>query len=408
MDGPTVVATAGLWRRRTQQLLTGDRLRAAYDAAVGRWPDRWQLLQYYLAEDDTQDSPQSDRDGGVEDEEQHYDEEEQPSEGLPHPHRQRWRQIEQQHQQRWKELELQHQQLWQELEDPGNEERVRMDKDHEEERRHLGQKHDQQRQSLLARHYQERSELHRQEDSAGRQLDELERAGDLQRVGRLVDLLCEELTGYHDLHWEGLTGDCKVKLEEFDLDNDMRWEEADFYHETEWEDLNRLRHMHNEQLTVLPKLYREGLDRSHGLQWLDLQHTLQQQWQELEQRHQRESLELEERFPSVRSGELDRLLEECSSRRHELQDELQKELDKELEEQLQEPLCLVTDRPPRAVGGEASGDQRPGSDLRPTPRTEACPARPAGKRRHQEPPAADAGQPPDAKRARPDVSDGQQ
>ncbi|KAF0309379.1 hypothetical protein FJT64_019502 [Amphibalanus amphitrite] len=54
MDGPTVVATAGLWRRRTQQLLTGDRLRAAYDAAVGRWPDRWQLLQYYLAEDDTQ------------------------------------------------------------------------------------------------------------------------------------------------------------------------------------------------------------------------------------------------------------------------------------------------------------------------------------------------------------------
>ncbi|KAF0289540.1 hypothetical protein FJT64_012239 [Amphibalanus amphitrite] len=55
MDGPTVVATAGLWRRRMQQLLTGDRLRAAYDAAVGRWPDRWQLLQHYLAEDDTQD-----------------------------------------------------------------------------------------------------------------------------------------------------------------------------------------------------------------------------------------------------------------------------------------------------------------------------------------------------------------
>ena len=54
MDGPTVVAAAGLWRRRTQQLLTGDRLRAAYDAAVGRWPDRWQLLQHYLAEDDEQ------------------------------------------------------------------------------------------------------------------------------------------------------------------------------------------------------------------------------------------------------------------------------------------------------------------------------------------------------------------
>ncbi|KAF0310865.1 hypothetical protein FJT64_018269 [Amphibalanus amphitrite] len=64
MDGPTVVATAGLWRRRLQQLLSGDRLRAAYDAAVSRWPDRWQLLQYYLAEDetDTQAGAESDED----------------------------------------------------------------------------------------------------------------------------------------------------------------------------------------------------------------------------------------------------------------------------------------------------------------------------------------------------------
>ena len=46
------------------------------------------------------DSPQGDRDGEIEDEEQHCDEEEQTSEGPPHPHRQRWRQIEQQHQQR--------------------------------------------------------------------------------------------------------------------------------------------------------------------------------------------------------------------------------------------------------------------------------------------------------------------
>ncbi|KAF0292186.1 Reticulocyte-binding protein 2 a [Amphibalanus amphitrite] len=375
MDGPTVVATAGLWRRRMQQLLTGDRLRAAYDAAVGRWPDRWQLLQHYLAEDDEQDSSHGDRDGEIEDEEQHCDEEEQPSEGPARPHGQRWQLIEQQHQQRWKELELQHQQLWQELEHPGHEERVRMDKEHEEERRHLEQKHGTEWQNLDERHYEERIAIHQQHS---------------------------EDTGCLNMPTE-----------------------------------DQLRQ----------------LDCSHQQQWENLQHTLQQQWQELEQRHQRESRELEERHPNTGSEEKKiRLLEECSNRRHELQEELQKELEKELErqkkeelkeelknelrdelrkelreelkkelkeelreelkkmlcDQLQQQQCPAEDRPPRAVGGEASGEQRRGSDLRPTPRTEACPARPAGKRRHQEPPAADAGQPPDAKRARPDVSDGQQ
>ncbi|KAF0308410.1 hypothetical protein FJT64_020363 [Amphibalanus amphitrite] len=53
MDGPTVVATADLWRRRTQQLLAGDRLRTAYDAVVSQWPDRWRLLPYYLKVDET-------------------------------------------------------------------------------------------------------------------------------------------------------------------------------------------------------------------------------------------------------------------------------------------------------------------------------------------------------------------
>ncbi|KAF0307347.1 Reticulocyte-binding protein 2 a [Amphibalanus amphitrite] len=53
MDGATVVATAGLWRRRLQQLLSGDQLRKAYDAAVSRWPDRWQLVPRYLTKDKT-------------------------------------------------------------------------------------------------------------------------------------------------------------------------------------------------------------------------------------------------------------------------------------------------------------------------------------------------------------------
>ncbi|KAF0300444.1 hypothetical protein FJT64_027057 [Amphibalanus amphitrite] len=431
MDGPTVVATAGLWRRRLQQLLSGDRLRAAYDAAVGRWPDRWQLLQHYLAEDDTQaarrimtkrgtvstnniiltfdstdlpseirvgyvkvrvrpfvpapmrcfrcqrfghtkdncrgrptcskcasqdhtdetcdsetprcvncgegqtphsaydrscpayvkekeimtikatrnlsfkearevynqshpktsyaqkealrrgeeerkarearrarlvqkaleakeassadsasgNSPQGDRDGGVEDEEQHCDEEEQTSEGPPHPHGQRWQLIEQQHQQLWKELELQHQQLWQELENPGNEERVRMDKEHEEERRHLEQKHGTEWQNLDERHYEERIELHQQH---------------------------KEDTGCLNMPTE-----------------------------------DQLRQ----------------LDLSHQQQWENIQQVFQQQWQQLEQRHQRESRELDERFPSIRSGEeLDRQLEECRRKCHQLRQKLEKQL----------------------------------------------------------------------------------
>ncbi|KAF0298725.1 hypothetical protein FJT64_003930 [Amphibalanus amphitrite] len=53
MDAASVDATAGLWRRRLQQLLSGDRLRTAYDAVTGWWPDRWEMMPYYLAVDET-------------------------------------------------------------------------------------------------------------------------------------------------------------------------------------------------------------------------------------------------------------------------------------------------------------------------------------------------------------------
>ena len=47
LDGPTVAATARLWRQNMQHLLSGDRLREAYTAAT-RWPDRWQLVQHLI------------------------------------------------------------------------------------------------------------------------------------------------------------------------------------------------------------------------------------------------------------------------------------------------------------------------------------------------------------------------
>ncbi|KAF0310274.1 hypothetical protein FJT64_002018 [Amphibalanus amphitrite] len=53
MDAASVDATAGLWRRRVQQLLSGDRLRTAYDAVTGWWPDRWEMMPYYEAVDET-------------------------------------------------------------------------------------------------------------------------------------------------------------------------------------------------------------------------------------------------------------------------------------------------------------------------------------------------------------------
>ncbi|KAF0307200.1 hypothetical protein FJT64_021411 [Amphibalanus amphitrite] len=53
MDAASVDVTAGLWRRRLQQLLSGDRLRTMYNAITGWWPDRWKMTPYYLAVDGT-------------------------------------------------------------------------------------------------------------------------------------------------------------------------------------------------------------------------------------------------------------------------------------------------------------------------------------------------------------------
>ena len=46
LDGRTAAATARLWRRRLEHLLSGDRLWTEYTAASTRCPDRWQLWQY--------------------------------------------------------------------------------------------------------------------------------------------------------------------------------------------------------------------------------------------------------------------------------------------------------------------------------------------------------------------------
>ena len=54
LDGPTVTATARLWRQRLEHLLSGDRLREVYTTATTRWSDRWQLRQYIVRDSPTE------------------------------------------------------------------------------------------------------------------------------------------------------------------------------------------------------------------------------------------------------------------------------------------------------------------------------------------------------------------
>ena len=49
----TAAAVAGLWQRRLRYLLSGIRLAGQYQAAISRWPDRWQLDHFYLAAGET-------------------------------------------------------------------------------------------------------------------------------------------------------------------------------------------------------------------------------------------------------------------------------------------------------------------------------------------------------------------
>ncbi|KAF0310279.1 hypothetical protein FJT64_002025 [Amphibalanus amphitrite] len=265
MDAASVDATAGLWRRRLQQLLSGDRLRTAYDAVTGWWPDRWEMMTCYVAVDETdsEDSEEGDDGGEAGGEERRGADEEQTSEGLPRPQLEKWQQ-----------LERQHQQLWQELEPRGYGKRRSLNEQHDKECQHLERHHDEMWWQMKTRHHEERKRLHQLHDSAVRCVK-------LQTQGQ-SQLLVEKRQRQIEL-------------------------------------LNRRK---RRQCAVL--------ERKHQIEWYDLEQEVQKQWNKMKQRHRRETQELEERYPNIRTGEeLDRLMEECSRRRHRLGEELEKELENE-------------------------------------------------------------------------------
>ncbi|XP_043239710.1 uncharacterized protein LOC122390629 [Amphibalanus amphitrite] len=208
MDAASVDATAGLWRRRLQQLLSGDRLRTMYNAVTGWWPDRWEMTSHYLAvhEADSEDSEQDNDDGQAGGEERRSADEDQTSGGLPSPQREKWQQ-----------LERQHQQLWQQLERRGHGERRSLNKQHDEERRRLERIHDRKWRSMEMRHHDERKRLHQRHESVNRCV-ELQYQGQAQqeRRQRQLELLSRRnrrqlavLERQHQIEW----GDLEQKVQ---------------------------------------------------------------------------------------------------------------------------------------------------------------------------------------------------
>ncbi|KAF0303893.1 hypothetical protein FJT64_024197 [Amphibalanus amphitrite] len=265
MDAASVAAMAGLWRRRLQQLLSGDRLRTAYEAAVGWWPDRWEMMPYYLAVDETdwEDSEEGDDGGEAGGEERRGADEEQTSEGLPSPQREKWQQ-----------LERQHQQLWQELEPRGYGERRSLNERHDEECRRLERHHDEMWWQMKTRHHEERKRLHQLHDSAVRCVE-------LQTQGQ-SQLLVEKRQRQTELLNRRKLRQCAV---------------LERKHQSEWDDQ----------------------EKEVQMQWNKMKQRHRRETQELEERYPNIRT----------GEELDRLMEECSRRRQRLGKELEKELENE-------------------------------------------------------------------------------
>ncbi|XP_043215537.1 uncharacterized protein LOC122378492 [Amphibalanus amphitrite] len=225
MDAASVATTAGLWRRRLQQLLSGDRLRTAYDAVTGWWPDRWKMTPYCLAVDeaDSEDSEQDDDDGDAGGEERRGPDEEQTAEGLPRPQREKWQQ-----------LERQHQQLWQELDRRGYEKKKTLNQQHDEECRSLERRHDKKWRIMEERHHDELKRLHQRHESATRCVElQNQEHSNQERRRRHLELLnrrkrrqSEQLERQHQIEW----GDLAQKVQ-------RQWDKMKRRHQSESQEL---------------------------------------------------------------------------------------------------------------------------------------------------------------------------
>ncbi|XP_043212598.1 uncharacterized protein LOC122376725 [Amphibalanus amphitrite] len=340
MDAASVDATAGLWRRRLQQLLSGDRLRTAYDAVTRWWPDRWEMMPYYVAVEET-DSEDSERDdnGEAGGEERRDADEEQTSEGLPSPQREKWQQ-----------LERQHQKLWQELEQHGYGERRSLNEQQDEECQRLEQHHDEMWWQMKTRHHEERKRLHQLHDSAVRCV-ELQTQGQSQLLGekrqRQMELLnrrkrrqCAVLERKHQIEWDDLEQEAQKqwnKMKEKHRRETQELEER-YPNIRTGEELDRLMEECSRRLHRLGKELEKELENEETLardfktQEQQQEQQQQQQQQQKQQQEQQQQQQEQGRQPS-RHLEYFRNLIEATRRHRQQLIQLQERHNQELEEQ---------------------------------------------------------------------------
>ncbi|KAF0287482.1 Reticulocyte-binding protein 2 a [Amphibalanus amphitrite] len=318
MDAASVDATAGLWRRRLQQLLSGDRLRTMYNAITGWWPDRWEMTSHYLAvhEADSEDSEQDDDDGQAGGEERRDADEDQTSGGLPSPQREKWQQ-----------LERQHQQLWQQLDRRGHGERRSLNQQHDEERRRLERIHDRKWRSMEMRHHGERKRLHQRHESVNRCV-ELQYQGQAQQERRQRHLVLLDrrnrrqlavLEWKHQLEW----GDLEQKVQ-------TQWNKLKQKHLRESQELEE-RYPNMRSGEELDQLMEECSRRRRQLRE-ELEKELGKE-KEKEKKKEKESRKVQKKMLKVKKEE-EKPAEREATRRHRQQlIQLQERHNQELEEQ---------------------------------------------------------------------------
>ncbi|XP_043237551.1 uncharacterized protein LOC122389502 [Amphibalanus amphitrite] len=218
-------------------------------------------------------SSHGDRDGEIEDEEQHCDEEERPSDGPPRPNQGRC----------------------QELEPRGAaHSRSDLNKKHAEERRQQEQEHGKEWQELDERHYEERIELHQQHGE------------DTRCINMPTEDQLRQLDRSHQKQWEELLQTLQQQCRELEQRHQRESRELEQRRQREPRELEQ-RHPNEDESDEerqdrrLSQRLFEASER-HRRQQLQLSERHRQELEEQESRHRQERKDLERRLSRRRWG----------------------------------------------------------------------------------------------------------